>query len=321
MCFPGYITIDSSTPSKSGLYLIDLPGLNSSVISGLIKDDQEDVEEAFNALYKNAQINLKIDVQKKLANRFHIDKKLITRETSEFKTELNSGSGSGLAGVKLSFDLPKYARVQILSIGLKSEVAFDESPGAEIFIFQKDADGDLLSTITADLVEGKNTIEVYEEFEENELFIAYDPATLSLYKTQNKYYPDNLTIKGLPNDVGCGFRCSSGEIGSVQQINGGGLNVKFVAYCSMEKFLCENLPLFQFALWYRIGVEVMKERIVSDNVNRWTVLTAEEAAEMLKVVNDDYIAAVEAATMNIKMNEDPICFMCKSTVRSKTNLP
>lgn len=318
VCFDGYITIDNSTPSKSGLYLTDLPGLNLSTLEGLVKSDQADYEALFANLYRNAQINLKIDVQKKLANRFHIDKKLITRETSEFKADYNSGAA--LAGVKLSVSLPKYARLQILSIGVNSENAHN-SPEAEFFVYKDNAQGDLLSTISSELNAGKNTVQVYEEFEEEELFIAYNPEDLSLKKTQNRYYHDNIAIKGFSGDQLCGFPCYYGDNGSVQQINGGGLNVKFILYCSMEKFLCENLPLFQYALWYRLGVEIIKERIVSDRVNRFTVLTPEEAEKLMSVVNEDYMSAVEAATMNIKMNEDPVCFICKSTITAKTNLP
>lgn len=318
MCFAGYITIDSSTPSKSGLYLIDLPGLNLSTLEGLVKEDQEDYEQLFTNLYRNAQINLKIDIQKKLAARFHIDKKLITRETSEFKSDYNSGSA--LAGVKISVLLPKYARLQILSIGVNSEQDYG-SPEPEFFVYRKDAGGELLQTITSELTTGKNTIQVYQEFEEDELFVAYDPSDVSLKKTQNRYYHDNTLVKGFSGDELCGFSCSHGDEGTIHQINGGGVNVKFIVYCSMEKFLCENLPLFQYALWYRLGVEIIKERIVSDRVNRFTVLTADEAEKLMSVVNEDYMSAVEAATMNIKMNEDPVCFMCKSTITAKTNLP
>lgn len=317
MCFENYIAIDSSTPSKSGLYLIDLPGLNLKTLEGLVKQDQEDYEALFANLYRNAQINLKIDVQKKLANRFHIDKKLTTRETSGFKDDFNTGAD--LAGVKISLSLPKYARVQILSIGVDSENAHD-SPEAEFYVYQEDESGELLATISSELTEGRNTIQVYQEFEEEKLFIAYDQEALSLKETSNKYYADNHSINGYTQDKFCGFPCAY-EFGSIRQINGGGLNVKFIVYCSMEKFLCENLPLFQYALWYRIGVEIIKERIISDRVNRFTVLTPEEAEKLMAVVNEDYMSALDAATMNIKMNEDPICFVCKSTIIAKTNLP
>lgn len=123
MCFDGYITIDSTNPSKSGLYVASLPGVTVAQLDGLTKDDQADYDALFSNIYANAQINLKIDVQKKLAQRFHIDKKLVSRETSAYLAELNTGSS--LAGVKITVNLPKYARIQILSIGVDSNQAYN----------------------------------------------------------------------------------------------------------------------------------------------------------------------------------------------------
>lgn len=297
------------------MYFTDLSGCTISLLDDLTKEDQDGYNTCFDYLYKASQRNLKIDVQKKLANRFHIDKKLITRETSEFKEDFNTGSE--LAGVKIQVSLPKYARIHILSIGVNAETDYT-SPEAEFYIYQDDSDGDLLSTINSELSEGKNTVEVYQEFETDTLFIAYDPSVLSLKETSTLYYPIDSGINGCD---ACTFPCWFGGEGSVYQINQGGLNVKFILYCSMEKVLCENLPLFGSALLYKLGIETMKERITTQRVNKTTVLTAERAMELLKVFTDDYMEALEAATMNIKMTEDPICFLCKRTISSRTVLP
>lgn len=315
MCFSGYITASSSVPSRSGLYFSDLPGCTLNLLDDLVKSDQNDSDECFEYLYNKAQIDFKIDLQRELAGRFHIDRKLLTRETSKFLSDFNTGSE--LAGVKISIILPKYGKVHILSIGVDSEIA-KTSPDIEFYIYQKDLNGELLSTIFAELTAGKNTVQVYEQFEESELFIGYDPASLSLKQTQNLYYPQDSGL----DSILCEFPCLySGELGSVQQINGGGLNVKFIVECSMDKFICENIPLFQHALWYRLGLATMQERITTANTNVSSVLTEDRAKELIAVFNEDYKAAMKAATMNIRMTEDPICFICKRTVGSKINLP
>ena len=79
MCFSGYITASNDTTSKSGLYFTDLAGCTVSLLDDLTKEDHNDFNDCFDYLYKTAQRNLKIDVQRKLATRFHIDKKLNTR--------------------------------------------------------------------------------------------------------------------------------------------------------------------------------------------------------------------------------------------------
>lgn len=309
--FQNYIKADNSTASKSGLYFTDLSGCTLSLLDDLTKEDQEDNEECFQYLYKKAQVNLRIDVQAKLAGRFHIDKKLVTRETSEFLADFNTRSG--LSGVKIHTPMPKYGRIQVLTLTVFAE---DVSPSSgTITIYQDNADGEVLFSVTANFEAGRNTIEVYEDFEVDTLYIVFDPQTVSLRETKNKYY-DYDTYLG---DKLC-FKCA-GDESSVTQINGGGINAKIVVYCSIEKFILENLPLFQFALFYRLGVDTMKERITTQRVNLTSLLTAERATELLTIHNDDYKAALDAATMSIKITEDPTCFLCKSTVKSVTNLP
>jgi hypothetical protein len=313
MCFSGYITASTDTPSKSGLYFTDLAGCTVRLLDDLTKEDHNDWSDCFDYLYGTAQRNLRIDVQRAIAGRFHIDKKLNTRETSETISPVAYNSGGTLAGVKIRFYLPKYARIQILSIGLDSQ-----APGAKSFyIYKDDENGELLSTINATLAGGKETVQVYQEFEENTLFVCYNPSQIAGVKTtKNRYYMNDIYAP----DMSCAWNCY-GVGGSVWQVNNGGLNVKFVIYCSIEKFICENLPLFQFALLNRLGVDAMKERITTQRVNQTSVLTEQRAKELLQVFNDDYKAALDSATMSISMSEDPICFMCKNSVSAKSNLP
>lgn len=314
MCFSGYITASTDTPSKSGMYFTDLAGCTVALLDDLTKEDHADWEDCFDYLYKTAQRNLRIDVQRKLADRFHIDKKLITRETSENVTPTEYNTGTDLAGVSIEVTMPKYGRTQLLTFTVFTDTAYTD---ASFKIYKDDENGDYLAEVLADLSPGKNTIQVYQDFEYEKLAILYDPAILNLRKTKNLYYSNDVFSQG---DV-CTFDCIYGEDGSVTQVNGGGINVKFVLYCSLEKFICENINLFQIALLYRLGVDTMKERITTQRVNMTSVLTEERAKELMAIHNEDYKAAVEAATMSIKMQEDPICFNCKKSVSSKTNLP
>lgn len=311
--YDGYITIDSTIPSKSGLYVTDLQGITINQLHSLTKDEQVDYFSFFNTVYKNAQINLKVDVQRKLRDKFHFNQKLVTRETSEYDYQLNVQSD--LSGIKIDYVLPKYAKIQILTIEVKSNNVY-LSPEAEFKIYKDDENGELLDTITSELTEGRNVIKVDKDYYEDSLFISYDPSLLSLYQTSNKYFRGVLSFSKLE----CTFPCFGSE-GSIQQINGGGINVTFVVVCDIEKFILENLPLFRESLFFRIGVELMKERKTSDRVNRFTVISEERAAELLEVYNTDYMAALDEATVITSISEDPICFSCKRTVGKHTSLP
>lgn len=604
MCFPGFITLDRDTPSKSGLYVTGLPGVTLAQIDGITKDEQSDMDEAFQYLYELAQTNFKIDLQRALASKFHIDRNIVSRETSKFSADVNSSSD--LAGVTIEYLRSKYSRLhistaqvylnsplfrwvgstlplepfgaaygngrfvvvgqedvgdafpgeaaysddggltwtsvtipdrgwqvvtysealglfiacgrnktgttegiatspdgviwtdqtipdigitvsfsaivasanEIVAIGVEDNtgfciksvdgitwtlqeiddhdwsdltygdelfvavsndgfigtstngvfwtyaniggdfrcisygngmfiaagvdqvqksvdgstwteisvaadtynytafgggafvlmssasdpiVSFDgdhwstipnvESPGSvsalefggtrfisvqnsdelaftaeingdvsgfgTVLVYQDDADGQLLGTFSIDTVEqGKNTVVIDQDFDADKIFVAINPVGY-FRKTTNKYFgSDHLSA----NKLSCTFPCGFGE-GSVTQVNDGGLNVTFNVYCSFDKLICDNLNIFKYALWYRIGVDLMKERQISDRVTRFTVLSPERAVELRDIFNTDYQAALESAVMNLKLTEDTQCFVCKKPIKAVTSLP
>lgn len=308
------ISPDKGTPSRLGLYANQLPGVTLDLFDSLAKDEQDDFEEFYNELYERAWRNFVNDCHTLLADKFHVDLKLVTRETSKFLTSYNDASE--LAGVRISYEMPKYARIHIISIEVDSE---DEvtSPEAEFYV-KEGVSGRLLDTITSELSEGRNVINVDQDFEvEDEIFVGYDPTELSLKKTTNRYY-DGCT----ENDkLSCTIHYYDNFEASVFQIRGGGINLKFNIYCSIEKFLLENINLFSLAFWYRIGIELMIERRLSDKWNRWTSLTTERANELMTIYQGEYDTKLKNSIRNLKSNEDITCFVCKGLVSKSTQLP
>lgn len=314
MCWSNYITPSIDTPSRSGLYANGLPGVTLNLLDELTKDEQADFEEFWEYIYDLAKINFINDIQTRLSDKFHLDLKLVSRETSKFNSE---NTNSGLAGVTLEYTLPKYARVHILSIGVDS-LADYSSPEFTVRVFEDDADGELLLTKTSEILEGKTTIDVYQDFEADKLFVAYDADEYRLKSTENKYYADCYNF----DKLSCTFPCAFGGYNaSVSQINGGGLNVKFVVHCSIDKFICENINIFKTAFWYRIGVDLMRERLLSDKFNRFTTLTTERAEQLLELYTTEYEKHADNSVKNLRIQEDNICFECKSSVSATQLLP
>lgn len=317
-CFDGYIPINSSTAtSRSGLYAVDLPGIDMDLLDGIARlgDEGEDI---YTTIYGRAQRNLISDVSKNIQDRFFMDLKLISRETSVFRISEAYNTGSSLAGVTLEFNLPKYAKLHIISIGVYSESAYS-SAGA-FKIYDTDENGELLDTISTAISAGRNTVNVDKEYEVDKVFIAYDPATYSFKQTENKYYANSYNYF---DTVMCD-QCFYGDPdfrGSVAQINNGGLNVKYLVYCSMEKFVCENIILFKDALLYKIGHEITVERRLGERLNEYTVMTKERWDELEAFYKAQYEQNVMNAVRSQNIHEDDICFACKNTVYVDTLLP
>lgn len=309
----GYITASKDTPSRSGLYANQLPGVSLALFTSLTKDEQEDWEEFYSDIYERAVINFVGDVQARLADKFFLDLKLVSRETSKFSDDLNDSELT--SGVKISYRLPKYGKTQVISLEVFSE---SDQAGFTIEFRDKDANGRLLKTVEADLVEGINIINIDTYFSVDELFICYDASVFDIRKTTNKYYEDYYL--GF-TDWECWFPCYGSTRGSVTQINGGGFNVIFDSVCSIEKVVEQNINIFREALWYRLGLELIRECIHTDKISRFTTLTTERAQTLQRSYMDECEIKLSNSIRSLRMKEDPVCFSCKSMVKQSYQLP
>lgn len=312
-CQDNYITLNQDTPSRSGQYASDLPGVEDLVLE-LTSKNSESAQESWERVYRNAWTNMVSDVQFALQQKFFVNFKLVSRVTSEFKTDLNGNSG--LAGVKIQFDLPRYGRLHIVDVKVRSNEDYP-SPGLTLDFYDEDENGELLHSVSESITEGHNTIEVDRDFETDKLFIAYDASSFSLFGTDNKYYAGGL-LKW--DKLFCMWPCFGGT-GSVRQVNGGGLNVTYNVYCSAEKFVCENINLFKKTFWWKIGQELAVERRIGNRLNQFTTMTDERKTELADFYQAQYSKALDNSIEAHNVDEDPYCFQCKGTVNVKTNLP
>lgn len=312
-CQDNYLSLNRDTPSRSGLYASDLPGVEDLLITLISKDSETDTE-VWERVYGNAWTNMVSDVEAALQNKFFVNQKLVSRETSEFIAEINANTG--LAGVRIQFDLPRYARIHIISVGLWANQAYP-SPEPVIYFYQDNDAGDLLHSVSEPVTEGKNTVFVDRDFDEEKIFVGYDPALFEFRGTEMKFFNT-----GWPNwsKFECMWPCFGGQ-GSVKQINGGGLNVIYNVICSAEKFVCENINLFRKTFWWKIGEELAAERRIGNRLNQFTTMTDERKKELANFYGAQYQQALSNSIKAQNIYEDPWCFNCKGTVNVKTNLP
>lgn len=308
-CYDGYITINKSTPSRSRLYAEDLPGVDSELWEAIAKEGQTE-SDLWDMLYRKSWDNLVSDVTAELQDRFFVDTKIISRETSDFLTEVNTGNQSG---VQIEFNLPRYAKIHIVSVDLVSEADYD-SPDFALQVLDEN-DG-VLSEHSQSIEAGKNTVFVDQDYQECKLKIVYDASVYQLRKTENKRYRTPY-IQFDCNE--CLFDCGGYE-GKITQI-GGGLNVKYNVTCSVEKVVCENINLFKQAFFYRIGLEILAERMFGYRLNEYMTMTQERYHETFEFYNSNYQNNLKRSVQSQTMMEDPYCFKCRHTVTAKSSTP
>lgn len=280
----------------------------------LLSKDGGDSNDTFARMYRNAWQNLVSDIEAFLQQKFYVNSKLLSRDTSEFKESINVNSG--LAGVRIQFNLPRYAKIHIIAVVVQSEQAYT-SPEVTFQVYNDNEDGELLAEFNGPIQDGITTIDADLEFDQEALFIAYDPSQAEFRGTQNKFFNSGSPIW---NKFECMFPCFGGY-GSVKQINGGGLSVIYNVICSVEKFVCENINLFRKAFQWRIGLEYAAERRIGNQLNQFTTMTDERKTELFNFYNTEYQKALENSLKSQNIHEDPYCFQCKSIAGVKTLLP
>lgn len=317
-CFDDYITISEATAeSRSGLYATDLPGIDRNLLDDIARSVTEDADDIWETIYKRSHRNLVSDTTKQLQGKFFHQLKLVTRETSEFLDDNNSTTGR--AGITLEFKLPKYARLHILSIGVYSENVHAASDA--FTIHDTDENGELLETINTAITQGRNTINVDTDYEVDKVFISYDPAVFTFRETESKYFKGHAYNEFGPVLCNECFYDDQDFWSSVVQMNGGGINVKFIIHCTAEKYVCENLKLFEDALLYKIGHEITVERRLGERLNKSMILTQERWDELEAFYKANYETNLMNTINGCNIIEDEFCFACKNTVRSETLLP
>jgi len=293
---------------------VDLPGVELSMLDLLTKEDQADYLEFWEMIYDKAWQGFVSDLTHQLQEKFFVDSKLVSRETSQFLTDVNAG---GLAGVTIEFQLPRYAKMHVVSINLWSAIDY-ASPGIEIKIFDQDASGDELYSEFHEVTAGLNTIFIDTDFETDKILVVYDSDVYSLRQTEIKRYY-NTTYSDYSCDT-CAFDCG-GYTGRITEYNGGGLNVKYNVFCSVEKFACENINLFKQAIFYRVGLELLYERMFGNRINKYMTMTIERKDELQLYFNTEYEKNLTRSVRNQGMGEDPYCFTCKGIVTARAELP
>lgn len=77
--------------------------------------------------------------------------------------------------------------------------------------------------------------------------------------------------------------------------------------------VCEKIDLFDVALWYLLGTELMIERTSSDSVNRWTTVDLEKAEQLKEEFYVEFKEALSDAVLSINPHDtecDTGCAPC-----------
>lgn len=316
--------------SPTGLQAKELMGLTVNSINELSDSDSMDFKKFYDELYLRAFRALQTDSQKILSGffrypdgtymsgKFNFNKKIGAMETSQFISALQENIGN--AGLQVQWAPSQYSVVVVSTVSVYIKTLASPSI-VTLKIYDNERDplsGGLLYEKQFPANVGVNTFSVFAELDVRDFTITIDLAEQSFYQSKQRFYYNGTWID---EDVSCAMPCAFGQSMLTRQINGGGVNAYLALVCSMVKFINVNFPIFQLPLYYSIGREFMKERITSDRINSYTVLTLDRAEELLALYEKDYLNALDSLRAINQVPEDNQCFQCKSVLSTKNLLP
>ena len=305
-CFTGYITLGVLNNSpRSGLTIEKLPGITSDQVAKLQKFDSISLTDWYDELYERSVNGLEQDVMEKLSEQFLLDKVVDSQITGQFPDGalIDNTTAETLAGVEICTTDSKYTLTFLDSVKFNTDTI--PSPNEIDIEIYDQVDGRLLETITLGGVQvGDNELffDPDARFNFDKLFIAYRRADYTLKTTER-------------NDL----EWFNKKSGFPREINNGGLIIDYETKCDVQQFICTRLNTFRQALWYRIGIELMMERLTSQNINMFTIDRETATALIEEVYQPKYDQALK--NTKIKVLDDVNCFICRSPIRSVPLMP
>lgn len=298
-CFIDYIGIRDrdESPSKSGLYIDDLAGITAELIDALTTSGL-DPDVWWGRFQQRTASAFVEEVINRLDSIFIINKVISSGDTGKFLTESQTDT-TGTAGFKIISLKSQYSAIQIQEISIIPDADGDVT----LTVYVDDV---VVETLTITGTSGVlSTLLVEKTYYGGEVRIEYDRSAVSPVKTLNSL-PDYSRNVDRP---------------SVWQINEGGLKAVFSVICSVERFICERKAIFKQAFWNFLAEQLMEERILTENINKYTTLSIEKAAEFSELYNAKWEKSISAVIKRTSIRDDAWCFECASKVSQKIVLP
>jgi len=311
----------SSTP-VSGLYVNSLPGISIKSIEILADAEQrtylgvwDDVQVRADAWLESEALNLWNKKYKIHSVTENIDLGTVVDTAT---TTANAPEYRGLI-----FDLDhtlgesNYKRSVLQSHYFQLFRFYSPivQAGTVIKLFDKDTNTQV-DSFSKDVVIGWNTIQVNKFYSARRLFVGVDStniSSVSLTIDENSTCCDSCGahIEGAKMTIGADTSTiTEGE-------NSFGLSVIYGVRCRYNNAICTNQDKFYLARWYKLGSELMLERLTSERRNFLTI-QREEAKQLKAMYDMDAMDALKNAVDGISLDESDCCLDCDFPVMVTT---
>jgi len=316
ICFEGYIGVGSHCTtgiSESGKYLTDLPGVTLQNIDSVADESQLSFLGVFADVEKRAISRISKDVLSFMKSQYDLKKSIqtytIKGELGDSESSLNTQLGLNLYTSAFYSELLQFHVSKVYLYALSAEETTVKVYAENVELYSQ--------TITTEI--GWNEIYINRSFQESEINIVYDS---SVFANVNHYDLEScncvcddfdglhITVRGVSKN---GTSYSFGN-------DSYGLKADISLRCLHDSIVCANIDVYADAYLYALGVELMRERLYSDRINRFTTVDRKRAQELLDLFTQDYTDFLDTANNTVQLNNDS-CIECIEASGSKWVMP
>lgn len=317
-CFESYIGVGlncGSEISESGKYITDLPGVTLQNIDSIADKDQLTFNGVFKDVEKRAISRISKDILSFMKSQYNLKKSVKTYTTKGNldgdDSSLNSYDGINIYSDFNYSDLTRFyvSKVYLYALEIQDTTIKIFGQGNELFS----------ESITTAI--GWNEIYINKSFDYESLNIVYDT---SVFSDVPNYILDSELCGCVVEICGSCEIKNRGIFIDGLAVNYGndthGFKVDVSLRCMHDAIICANIDMYSDAYLYALGIELMRERIYSDRVNRFTTVDRKRAEELLTMFSNDYVSFVDTANNSIHLKDDA-CIECIEVSGQKYILP
>lgn len=329
-CLKGYIGLRGcgNTVPISNRYVNSLPGVSLKAIDNMANSEQVTYAQVWSDIQDRAIADMSTKVASHFNSRFQLKNIMESIDLGEDIDTVSNQTAAAAEYRGFSYELKlagqhdKPSALQSLNVQ-KIKVYLKTAQEFTVKIFDLTLKKQLYTKTVAagSAVVGWNEVVVYQSFVGFRFFFCVDCTTIeSVYQSTSDYIDDccDACVRSIYGFGGTGYiRGAKSEIFSPYTVSNGtnfyGLSAEFSLLCSFENVVCKNLKTFELAYWYKLGEEIMVERLASPRLNL-TTIDAKEAQDLRDYFAGKFETELKLVTdgINLDLNDD--CLECNAPV-------
>lgn len=321
-CLRDYIGLRGCSTSvpESGLYLTDQPGISLVSLDKVADSEKQTYKAVWEAIQTRAINRLQSDVISEFAKKYHLRR---LTESVKIRETIDAANDTAAAneyrGINIELAIHgdvNYGRSGLQVVHVQQIRFYSQANINNVSFIVFDTDTfRTLENFTVDLVAGWNTIAQNKYYFTYNVFIGYDS---SLIDSVELLIPEDSCCSC--EEYGCGASIQGATYDSVSQTlttgtNTFGLAGTYSVQCSFETIVCNNKNLFKNALFNVLAYELMRERIYTERINKWTTVDRDIAKnEMMPDFYEQYLKELSQVIGGIDLNSGDCCLECDAPV-------